>query len=136
MWEIILWSFVSLFWTDFHKFQNRFWKDFIAQHCLIVMITKWKQYLDSFGQPGALLVDISKLPNCINPELIWVKLYEHGIDDNFLKSFFHSSESQQKQSNKINTSYSTFASILFWAPKGSIFRPLLINTNICNFLFE
>ena len=136
MWEIIFWSFVSLFWTHFHKFQNRFWKEFIAQHCLIVMVKKWKQYLDSVGQPGALLINNSKFSNCINLELMWAKLYEHGIDGNFFESFIHSCKNQQKQSNKSNTSYSIFASVLFWVPKGSIFGPLLFNTNICNFLFE
>ena len=76
------------------------------------------------------------MPNCISSELMSTKLYEFGIDSSFFKNFIHFYKSQQKQRNKINTSYSIFASILYWVFKGSILGPLLFNTNICNFLFE
>ena len=45
-------------------------KRLIAQHCLIVMIKKWEQYLHSVGQLDALLTDISKMSNCISSELM------------------------------------------------------------------
>ena len=41
-----------------------------AQHCLIAMIEKWRQSLDSGGQAAGVLTDLSKAFDCINHELL------------------------------------------------------------------
>ena len=45
---------------NFSKYQCGFRKGFSAQHCLIAMIEKWRQSLDSGGQAAAVLTDLSK----------------------------------------------------------------------------
>ena len=39
----------------FSKYQCGFRKDYIAQHCLLVLIEKWKKVVDTGGAFGALL---------------------------------------------------------------------------------
>ena len=36
-----------------------------TQHCLLVMVEKWKEVLDKGGLGGALLTDLSKAVDCI-----------------------------------------------------------------------
>ena len=48
----------------FSKYQCGFQKGFSAQYCLIAMIEKWRQSLDSGGQAAAVLTDFSKIMNC------------------------------------------------------------------------
>ena len=42
------------------KYQCGFRKGFNAQHCLVRMIEKWKETVDSGGVFGALMTDLSK----------------------------------------------------------------------------
>ena len=42
----------------------------------------------------------------------------------------------RKQKTKINSSYSSFAEILFGVPQGSILGPLLFNTYICDLFYD
>ena len=54
----------------FSKYQNGFQKGFTTQHCLIAMIEKWCQSLDSGGQAAAILTDISKTFDYIDHEVL------------------------------------------------------------------
>ena len=47
------------------KHQCSFWKGYNTQHCLLVMVEKWKVALDKGGLCGALLTDLSKAFICI-----------------------------------------------------------------------
>ena len=58
----------------FSKYQYGFRKGFSAQRCLIAMIEKWRQSLDSGGQAAADLIDLLKAFNCIDHELLIAKL--------------------------------------------------------------
>ena len=42
------------------KYQCGFRKGFNAQHCLVSMIEKWKESVDSGRASGALMTDLSK----------------------------------------------------------------------------
>ena len=50
----------------FSKHQCEFGKRYNAQHCLMTMIEKWRQFLDKMGHEGALLTDLSKVFDCID----------------------------------------------------------------------
>ena len=118
----------------FSKYQCGFRKGYNAQHCLMAMIEKWRKFLDIGGHAGALLTDLSKAFDCIDHELLIAKLHAYGFDNDALK-FIYSYLKGRKQRTKINSSYSSFAEILFGVPQGSILGPLLFNAYICDLFY-
>ena len=119
----------------FSKYQRGFWKEFSVQHCLIAMIEKWRQSLDSGGQTAAVVTDPSKTFDCIDHELLIAKLNPYGFDNSSL-TFIYACLSEKKQRTRINSSFSCWAEILFGVPQGSILGPLLFNAYICNPFFQ
>ena len=59
--------------------QCGFQKGYSAQHCLLVMIEKFKEAIDRGYEFGALLTDLSKAFDCINHPLLIAKLYNYGV---------------------------------------------------------
>ena len=119
----------------FSKYQCGFRKGYNAQHCLMAMIEKWRKFLDIGGQAGALLTDLSKAFDCIDHELLIAKLHAYGFGNDALK-FICSYLKGRKQGNKIISSYSSFAEILFGVPQGSILGSLLFNVYICDLFYD
>ena len=113
------------------KYQCGFRRGYNAQHCLIILIEKWKKSVDNGGASGALLTDLSKAFNCLPHELLIAKLDPCGFDKSSLK-LIHSYLSNRKQRVKINDTYSFWSEILFGVPQGSILGPLLFNIFICD----
>ena len=76
---------------------------------------------DKVKEPVPLLTDFSKVFNCLSEELIIAKLnvYESDLPVLFL--------SQKKQSNKVNSAYSSWEEILFGVAKGCILALILFN---------
>ena len=54
---------LNYFDNTFSKFQCSFRKEFGTQHCLLLMIHKWKKAVDSSKAFGAILADLSKAFN-------------------------------------------------------------------------
>ena len=63
----------------FSKFQCGFRKGFNAQHCLLLMIDKWKKPTGNNKIFGALLTDPSKAFDCICHDLLVAKLRAYGL---------------------------------------------------------
>ena len=55
------------------KFQCGFCKGFSTQHCLLLMLEKWKQAVDNNKDFGALLTNLSKAFDCISHNLLIAK---------------------------------------------------------------
>ena len=121
--------------NQIYPYQCGFRKEFSAQHCLIAMIEKWRQSLDSGRQVAAVLSDLSKAFDCIDHESLIAKLNAYGFDNSSL-TFIYSYLSERNQRTKINLSLSCWAQILFGVLQGSILRPLLFNAYICDLFFE
>ena len=119
----------------FSKYQCGFRKQFSVQHCLIVMIEKWSQSLNSGGQASAFLTDLSKAFDCIDHELIIAKLNANGFNNSSL-TFIYSYLSERKQKTKATSSFSCWAEILFGVHLGSILGLLLFKAYICDLFFE
>ena len=82
------------------KYQCGFRKGFSAQHCIIAMIEKWRQTLNSGGRATAVLTVLSKAFDCIDYELLITKLNAYGFDNSSL-TFIYSYLSERKQRTKI-----------------------------------
>ena len=90
--------------------QYGFRQGYIAQHCLLVMVEKWRQCLDNGGVSGAWLTDLSKAFNCILHDLLISKLAAYGFDCNSLQ-MLPSYLSNRKQRTKINDVYNKYCEI-------------------------
>ena len=104
------------------KYQCGFRKGYNAQHCLLVMIEKWKNALDNGGISGALLTDLTKAFDCLKHDLLIAKLAAYGLDNKSLR-FIYSYLSGRKQRTKINNAYSPYSDILYGVPKVRYWGP-------------
>ena len=101
-------------------------KGFSALTTLLPMIEKWRESLDSGGNFGALLTDLSKAFECLPHDLLIAKLHADGLDMSSSK-FLHFYLTKRRRRFKINNTYSSSNEILFAASQGSILGPLLFN---------
>ena len=116
------------------KYQCGFRKGFNAQHCLMVLIEKWKKSVDKGGEFGAVLTDLSKAFDCLSHELLIAKLEAYGFDLKSLK-LVYAYLAKRNQRVKINDSFSSWKEILYGVPQGSILGPLFFNIFICDMFY-
>ena len=124
----------SFFGNILSKYQCGFRKGYNAQHCLIVLIEKWKKSVDNGGAFGALLTDLSKAFDCLSHELLIAKLEAYGFEKKSLV-LINDYLTNRKQRVKINDSFSQWGIIDFGVPQGSIMGPLLFNIFICDMFY-
>ena len=82
--------FEKLLYYQINKFMDKklskqlcgFRKGHSAQHCLLVMLEKWRASLDNGGCSGVLLTDLSKAFDCLAHDLLIAKMAAYGFDYN------------------------------------------------------
>ena len=82
---------------------------------------------------GAVLMDLSKIFDCIPHDLIIAKLAANGIERQTLRPIY-SYLKDGKQCVKINNTYSDYNKIISGVQQGSILEPILFNLSI-SYLF-
>ena len=102
-----------------------------AQHCLLVLLEKWKIALDSKQKAGIILTDLSKAFDCIRHDLLIAKCHAYGIDKGSLK-YIYDYLSNRQQRVRINDSFSSWKNIKYGVPQGSILGPLFFNIFMCD----
>ena len=113
--------------------QCGFRKGYSAQHCLLVMIEKFKEAIDRGYEFGALLTDLSKAFDCINHPLLIAKLYSYGVSPLSINMIFNN----RTHRTKINEYFSDRSRIEYGVSKGvSNLGPLLFNTNLSDLFYE
>ena len=87
------------------KFQCGLRKGFRTQHCLLLMLEKWKHAVGNKKVFGARLTDLSKAFDCICRDLLIAKLNAYGLSLPALK-LVHNYLQNRKQRTKNGTAYS------------------------------
>ena len=108
--------------------QYGFRKGYSTQHCLLVLIEKFKEAIDTGNKFGALLTDFSKAFESLDHSVLVAKLHWYGLSPlslNLIFSYF----SNRIHGTKIKECFSNRLKIKYGVPKGSILGPLLFNTN-------
>ena len=115
--------------------QCGFRKGYSAQHCLLVMIEKFKEAIDRGYEFSALLTDLSKAFDCINNPLLIAKLYNYGVSPLSINLIFTYLNNRSHRT-KINNCFSERSRIEHGVPQGLILGPLLFNIDLIDLFYE
>ena len=94
-------------------------KGFSTHYALLSLIERSKKILDEKGFGGAVLMDLSKVFDTLNHELLIAKLSACGFNTESLK-LIRSYLTNRYQRTKINKSFSTWNELLQGVPQGSV----------------
>ena len=114
---------VTNFLSDFISVYR---KGYSTNHVLFRLTENWKAALDSNLFTGAVLMDLSKAFDCIQHDLLIVKLHSYGFSFETL-TFINSYLRNCKQCVKINNICSDFLKDFSGVPQGSILGPILFD---------
>lgn len=124
---------MSYFIKYFSPFVSAYIESYSTQQALIRLLDEYRQKLDKSFIVGAILMDLSKVFDCIPHDLIFVKLAANGIERQTLRLIYSYLE-DGKQCVKINSTYSDYKEIISGEQQGSILEPILFNLSI-SYLF-
>ena len=108
------------------KLLTGFRKNHSTQHFLTNMLEKWKNTLDKGGFVCAMFMDLSKVFDTVNHDLLIARLGTYGFQKDAL-SFMKSYLTKRRQRVRVNSNFSAWERIISGDPHGSILRPLLFN---------
>ena len=106
------------------KYQCGFRKELNAQHCLVSMIEKWKESVDSGRAFGAFMTDLFKAFDCLHHELLIAKLNAYGFDIILVK-LIQQYLPNRKQRVKVGNACSSWKKTFYGIPQGPTLGPFI-----------
>ena len=103
----------------FSPFISAYRESYNTQHVLIRLIEEWRKNLDNNDFIRAVLMDLSKVFDCISHDLVIDKLAAYGFDKKMI-CYINSCVS-------VNYINSTFEDIISDVSQGSILGPIIFN---------
>ena len=101
-------------------------ENYCTNHVLIRLIENWKKVLNEIFLVGTVLMDLSKVLDCMPHDLPIAKLHAYGFSQKTV-TFIYSYLKRRKQKVKVNSFLSDFLTLLSVAPLGSILGLILFN---------
>ena len=98
--------------------------EYSTNHIFIWLIENWRHALDNNLFTGTVLMDLSKVFDCIPYDLLIAKLHAYGLDFDTV-TFLHNYLKNRRQSVKITNISSFFWIIISGVPQGSILGTIL-----------
>ena len=95
----------------FSAFLSAYRETYSTPHVLIRLVEEWKKHLDNNEVAGGVLMDLSKVFDCIPHDLLIAKLSAYGFDKTALK-YIYSYLRKRQQFVRINNTYSGFEEII------------------------
>ena len=110
-------------------FISTYRKRYSTQQVLIRFLEEWRQKLDKNFIVGAVLMDLSKVFDCIPNDFIIARVAAYGIERKTLR-LIYSYLNGWNQCLKINNTYSEYNEIISGVPQGSILGSIFFNLSI------
>ena len=110
--------------TPFYPLQFGFRQNYSTMHALISLTETIRKYLDEEKFVGGIFVDLQKVFDTVEHDILLTKL-EHYGDRGLANDWFKSYLSDRKQFVSTNGHVSKLASVLYGVPQGSVLGPLL-----------
>ena len=110
----------------FNPFLAAFRKGFGCQITLLRLLEDWKRALDNHECVAAILMDLSKIVDCLPHDLLKAKLKAYGLSIGAV-DLLDSYLSNRRQMVKLGPSTSNWEPLLKGVPQGSILGLLIFN---------
>ena len=101
-------------------------KGYSTEQCLTVMLEIWEKALDGKGKARAILTDLSKAFDCLNHDLLIVKLEAYGFDKKCL-IICKRLPKEKKTKNESKWFLQLLARIIIWGSPGFNSRTITVH---------